>query len=192
MSSIGWIANLAKGSVPDHGNDVVSDGHREYDYLDWIARLTSHIPEKGAQLVHYCGAYSNAHRGIARRREVFVGVPPEDEPPDPPRPDSVWHATRRKSWARLIRRVYEIDSLLCRCGERMRVVGFITQAPVIRNILGHIGRRFDPLVLPGREMRKKKIPISQCNHSRMELHPKSIGSGWHRTGIPDKRGGTAK
>ena len=26
---------LAKGSVPDHGNDAVSDGHREYDYLDW-------------------------------------------------------------------------------------------------------------------------------------------------------------
>jgi len=50
---------LAKGSVPDHGNDAVSDGHREYDYLDWIARLTSHIPEKGAQLVHFFGAYSN-------------------------------------------------------------------------------------------------------------------------------------
>jgi hypothetical protein len=44
---------LAKSSVPDHGNDAVSDGHREYYYLDWIARLTSHIPEKGAQLVHY-------------------------------------------------------------------------------------------------------------------------------------------
>jgi len=57
-----------KGSVPDHGNDAVSDGHREYDYLDWIARLTSHIPEKGAQLVHYYGPYSNAHRGIAARR----------------------------------------------------------------------------------------------------------------------------
>ena len=63
---------LAKGSVPDHGNDAVSDGHREYDYLDWIARLTSHIPEKGAQLVHYYGAYSNGHRGIAARREVFA------------------------------------------------------------------------------------------------------------------------
>ena len=50
----------------------------------------------------------------------------------------------------LIRRVYEVDPLLCRCGERMRVVGFITQAPVIRNILDHFGWRFDPLKLPGR------------------------------------------
>jgi hypothetical protein len=31
----------------------------------------------------------------------------------------------------------------------MRVVGFITQAPVIRKILNHVGRRFDPLKLPG-------------------------------------------
>ena len=31
----------------------------------------------------------------------------------------------------------------------MRVVGFITQAPVIRKILDHVGRRFEPPVLPG-------------------------------------------
>jgi hypothetical protein len=73
----------------------------------------------------------------------------QDEPPDPPRPDSTWLAACRKSWARLIRRVYEIDPLLCRCGERMRIVGFITQVPIIRKILDHIGRRFDPLKLPG-------------------------------------------
>ena len=144
------VRYLAKGTVPDHGEERVSSDHRDYDYLEWIARLTSHIPDRGTHLVHYYGAYSNAHRGIARRREIFVEVPPEDEPPDPPRPDSPWLAARRKSWARLIRRVYEVDPLLCRCGERMRVVGFITQAPVIRKILIHIGRRFDPLKLPGR------------------------------------------
>lgn len=54
--------------IHDAGNDAVSDGHREYDYLDWIARMTSHIPEKGAQLVDYYGAYSNADRRIAARR----------------------------------------------------------------------------------------------------------------------------
>jgi len=100
----------------------MSSGHRDYYYLEWIARLPSHIPERGTQLVHYYGAYSNAHRGIAFQREAFIEVPPEDEPYDPPRPDSPWLAARRKSWARLIRRVYEVDPFLCRCGERMRVV----------------------------------------------------------------------
>lgn len=53
-------------------------------------------------------------------------------------------------WARLIRHVYEGDPLLCSCGQTMRVVAFITQAPVIRKILDHVGRRFDPLKLSGR------------------------------------------
>jgi len=77
------VRYLAKGTVPDHGEEWVSSGHRDYDYLEWIARLTSHIPDRGTHLVHYYGAYSNAHRGIARRREIFLAVPPEDEPPDP-------------------------------------------------------------------------------------------------------------
>ena len=80
----------------------------------------------------------------------------------PPKSETAWLKERRKSWARLIRRVYEADPLLCRCGQWMRVVGFITQAPVIRKILDHVGRRFEPLVLPSREMWKKKIPISGC------------------------------
>jgi hypothetical protein len=32
----------------------------------------------------------------------------------------------------------------------MHAVGFITQAPVIRKILNHVGRRFEPLGLPSR------------------------------------------
>lgn len=63
---------LAKGSIPDHGEERVSSGHRDNDYLEWIARLTSHIPDRGTQFVHYYGTCSNAHRGVARRRESFV------------------------------------------------------------------------------------------------------------------------
>jgi len=40
----------------------------------------------------------------------------------PPPSDSAWFAARRKSWARLIRRVYEVDPLLCRCGERTSLI----------------------------------------------------------------------
>ena len=38
---------LAKGAVPDHGEEMASSGHRDYDYLEWIARLNSHIPDRG-------------------------------------------------------------------------------------------------------------------------------------------------
>ena len=33
------------------------------DYLEFIARVTSHIPDKGQVMIRYYGLYSNAHRG---------------------------------------------------------------------------------------------------------------------------------
>jgi len=37
------------------------------DYLDFIARTTSHIPDKGQVTVRYYGLYANAHRGRCAR-----------------------------------------------------------------------------------------------------------------------------
>src|SRR4030067_1973015 len=43
------------------------------DYLEFIARTTSHIPDKGQVTVRYFGLYANAHRGKIRKasREPF-------------------------------------------------------------------------------------------------------------------------
>jgi len=132
----------ARQRPPAFGNDSISEGHREHDYLEWIARRTSHIPERGAQLVHSYGAYSNAHRGSAARGEAIeVETAAAESPADPTKSEYAWLKERRKSWARLMRRVYEADPLPCRCGQRMHVVGFITQVPVIRKILNHVDRR---------------------------------------------------
>jgi hypothetical protein len=49
-----------------------------------------------------------------------------------------------KAWAMLIKRVYEVDPLLClRCGSEMKVVAFIDppQGEVIEKILRHCGLR---------------------------------------------------
>src|SRR4030067_1283739 len=35
------------GSLEKDGNESASEGHRECDYLEWIARVTAHIPERG-------------------------------------------------------------------------------------------------------------------------------------------------
>jgi len=50
------------------------------------------LPPIPKNTVHYYGAYANAHRGVARRREAFTVPGPEDEPPHPPQPDSAWLA----------------------------------------------------------------------------------------------------
>jgi len=39
------------------------------DYMEFIARVTSHIPDKGQVMVRYYRLYSNAHRGKKCKKE---------------------------------------------------------------------------------------------------------------------------
>jgi hypothetical protein len=39
------------------------------DYLEFIARVTSHIPDEGQVMIRYIGLYANAHRGKVRKSE---------------------------------------------------------------------------------------------------------------------------
>jgi hypothetical protein len=46
---------------------------------------------------------------------------------------------RRRSWARLIKRVYEADPLVCpRCFGPLKIISLIGDAPVIEKILRHL------------------------------------------------------
>jgi hypothetical protein len=40
------------------------------DYLEFIARTTSHIPDKGQVSVRYYGLYANAHRGKVKKASL--------------------------------------------------------------------------------------------------------------------------
>jgi ribosomal protein S27E len=105
------------------------------DYLELIARATSHIPDKGQVMVRYYGLYANAHRGKVRRVgrvPVALGMLEEELPRVP-----------SKGWAEMIRKVYEVDPMICpRCGGRMRVVAFLTEYAVIDRIIRHLGLTF--------------------------------------------------
>ena len=71
---------------------------------------------------------------------------PQRELVAPARPGSA-EALRRQAWARLIRKVFEVDPLLCpRCQVEMAVVAWITEPAVIDRILAH--RRSRGLVSP--------------------------------------------
>src|ERR1035437_4625530 len=114
------------------------------DALDFVARLLAHVPDPRRHLVHYYGAYSNVvrgklkARGLAQKSEPLASGPGEDAPP--PACTSPSLAALRRGWAQLLRRVYEVDPLVCpRCRGVMRVVSFITEGRVIRRILDHLG-----------------------------------------------------
>ena len=54
--------------------------------------------------------------------------------------ESAYVKARRRTWARLLFRVYGVDALRCsRCGGRMRVIAFISEPSVVEQILRHVG-----------------------------------------------------
>jgi len=80
---------------------------RIFPALDFLAALCTHIPDSGQQLVRYYGAWSNARRVSAR---AAASAPaPAAEAPGLRRDDSnnaeEFARGRRRSWARLIKRV---------------------------------------------------------------------------------------
>jgi hypothetical protein len=124
------------------GHDAREPGEEErVDAEDFVARVLVQIPDPRRHLVRYYGAYSNRARGQRRKAEAQLegngsGKAEEPVPPPPER------AALRRRWANLIRRVYEVDPLVCpRCGADMRIIGFITEPRVIRRILNHIRKR---------------------------------------------------
>ena len=44
------------------------------DYLDFIARVTSHIPDKGQVMIRYYGLYANAHRRKSGKQKMILPI----------------------------------------------------------------------------------------------------------------------
>lgn len=110
---------------------------------EFLARLLMHIPEPRLHVIRYYGAYSSVIRA-RRRRQAESGDGAYRAPTTPaaePRPDPELRALRRR-WAELLRRICEVDPLICpRCGAAMRVVAFITEPRVITKILRHLAAK---------------------------------------------------
>lgn len=54
--------------------------------------------------------------------------------------------SRRLDWALMMKRTFGFDVLVCpRCSGKMRVIATITEPPVVRQILEHLGVRASPL-----------------------------------------------
>ena len=82
------------------------DGKREniFDALEWLAAMCSHVPNKGEQMVRYYGYYSNVSRGKRKKQDLDEWIPCILESEGPTK-------GYKKNWARLIQKIYEVDSL---------------------------------------------------------------------------------
>ena len=118
---------------PEEGERIDAD--------EFVARVQVQIPDPRRHLVRYYGAYSNRARGQRRKAEDRLEGNGSGEAGEPVL-SSPERAALRRRWANLIRRVYEVDPLVCpRCGAEMRVIGFITEPSLLKRILDHIRKR---------------------------------------------------
>src|SRR5664280_510305 len=107
--------------------------NKVFPAMEWLAAMCTHIPNRGEQMVRYYGYYSNVSRGKRQKEDNNDTIPCIIEPQGDVK-------AFRKSWARLIQKIYAVDPLVCpKCQGTMRVISSIEDPSVIRDILKHLG-----------------------------------------------------
>ena len=92
--------------------------------------------------VHAVVAHLRASRSASDGSQIASCATGESEGPSDDPPESEFVKKRRASWARLLRRVLEVDPLACpRCGEVMKVVAVIIEPSAIDRILRHVAEK---------------------------------------------------
>jgi hypothetical protein len=99
----------------------------EFDALEFLATLSCHIPKPYESITRYYGRYSCRRRG----ERAKLAIPPEDETESDFRREF-----RASSWAACVKRIYEIDPLVCpKCRAQMSIVAFIQDEHSIKDIM---------------------------------------------------------
>ena len=136
----------AKVRVKTPPDPSTGERDRLLDPLDWIHAVALQVPDPGRHLVRYLGIYANRGRRLWQGRARGLGwgrAPEESGPPAGEAASPPGHSpvTRAGSWARLLRRILEVEPLLCpRCGAEMKVVSVITEPKVVDAILRSLAR----------------------------------------------------
>ena len=134
----GEVLYRTRPSRADHPEGPVA----RWDVFELIARVLDHLPRPRQQMVRYWGYYSNVSRGrrrAAARRCTSVPDPLVEGARALEHEEEPFRRRARLTWAALIRRVYEIDPLLCPfCGAQMKIIAFILDQASIRRILEHL------------------------------------------------------
>ncbi len=96
--------------IPDESKVIYrsKDGKNEKDFdaLEWLAAMSSHVPNRGEQMFRYYGYYSNVSRGKRKKQGQEELIPCILEPvEDPDSSEDESSREYRKNWARLIQKI---------------------------------------------------------------------------------------
>lgn len=100
----------------------------EFDALEFLALLSSHVPNTYESVTRYYGYYSSRARGERRKLAPVKDDADIEELPELENEPSSY-------WARCIKQVYEVDPLECpKCKSQMRIVAFVKDPLEIKQI----------------------------------------------------------
>lgn len=119
--------------------------------FDFVHAVVSQVPDRGQHMVRYYGVYSCRARkkwrekigcaeakSAAGRLRLEWALPRERGAGRMPAASN----SNRASWARLLKKIFEIDPLLCpRCHVPLQLVSVITEPKVVDRILAHRRRK---------------------------------------------------
>ena len=126
---------------------------RLFPATEFLVEVLQHLPDPGTRLIRRYGLYSSRSRGTWSRKPHLTRRAPEgwqkDHHEQPalglgtPSQDTLDQSVSAKesrcAWARLLKKVYEVDPLRCpRCGSQMRVLAVITDPQQVHTILRHL------------------------------------------------------
>ena len=105
--------------------------------LEFFQRLAALVPRPWLNLIHFYGVLAPPN---AKLRAEIVPDGKKSKPTDAN--DDVPHspASVRISWARLLKRVFDIDIEHCpHCGGTLKIIAAILEKAAITKILDHLG-----------------------------------------------------
>jgi hypothetical protein len=176
--------NYIKESSSSTGHALITyqgkttEAEKTFTALDFLARLTSHIPNKGEQIVRYYGYYSNKSRGM--RKKLDSKITTSDTDNKSVNTENATSSTERnivltstlgrkkykKNWARLIKKVFNIDPIICpSCNGNMKIISFIEDQRTVKKILMHLDlwMNHDPP--------EEDEPVFSIENLQLELEP---------------------
>ena len=108
--------------------------------LEFMQRLAALVPRPRLHLIRFHGVLAPN----AKLRALVVPQEPEapaqEAQPAQCEANGAHHRPVRLSWAKLLKRVFEIDMEHCpNCGGELKIIAAILEQPVIEKILTHLG-----------------------------------------------------
>ena len=108
--------------------------------LEFMQRLAALVPRPRLHLIRFHGVLA-PH---ARLRAAIVPVPAHTTTAHAADCAHAHGARARLTWARLLKRVFDLDVERCGCGGKLKIIAAIEEPAVIERILTHLGLASQP------------------------------------------------